>query len=192
MLHAAEVAQALLADDPDEVHVVVRLDPGFLHRAQHRQHHHQAAGVVPNAGGEESVAAPPHRHVGAFREDRVEVAAESDSAPAAPSPAQPDHVPLRVGPHRVGAELHEQFGEAASPRLLHERRRGYLGEFDERLQRPRIQLLGDLEGPADPGVVSELPGFAGVFGGGGLTDGGFGEHGFHTAREDNGGASQAR
>ena len=78
MLHAPQVAQALFAHDAHEEQVVFGLDPGVLHRTQDGEHEHDAACVVADSGSEEGVPALTHRHVRAFGEHRVEVAAEAD------------------------------------------------------------------------------------------------------------------
>ncbi|MDE2783667.1 MAG: hypothetical protein OXK77_11985 [Gemmatimonadota bacterium] len=160
--------QALLAHDSDEVEVVVRLDAGFLHGAQHRQEDDQPTRVVAHTGGEEGVAALPDGHVGALREDGVQVAAEPDRAAAASPPTHSDHVAFGVRPHRIRAEFPQQFGEAPSPDFLHEGRRGDFRQFDQQFQRPCVEIPDDAEGVAHRRMGGEFTRFKAVVGRGHL------------------------
>ena len=73
MLHAAQVSQAFLTHHAHEQHVVFGLHAGLLHGAQGGEHHHQTAGVVTHARGEDGVASLTDGDVGALGEDGVQV-----------------------------------------------------------------------------------------------------------------------
>ena len=98
-------------------------------------------GIVTHARGVESVTPHAYRDVCALREDRVQVGAQCHGTFTAPSTPQPEHVPLAVDPHAVGSRLSEELGETGGAYLLHERRCWDLGELNQQVHAPRVEVL---------------------------------------------------
>ena len=157
VLHATQVPESFLSDHAHEKDVVVRLDAGFLERAQDGEHHDEAAGIVSDPGREQGIADLPDGDVGAFWKDRIEVTAEPDRAGARPAASKPDDVALGVGPDRIGAQLLEKLPEANASLLLHEGRCGDLGELDQALESPVVVRLREIEGGGNGRIRHQAP-----------------------------------
>src|SRR5690606_4256389 len=78
VLHAAQVAGALLADGRGEDDRAARDDPGRRERAGEGEEDGEAAAVVRDPGPAEPAIPAPDRHVGFRWEDRVQVRGNED------------------------------------------------------------------------------------------------------------------
>ena len=96
LLHAAQVAEALLADVRDKGDRARRLDVGLVQRADHAEHHGQPAAIVADAGPFQDVAVARDFDVRAFGEDGVEVRARRPDCGRAALPGRtPITLPAR-------------------------------------------------------------------------------------------------
>ncbi len=78
LLHAAQVAESLLADIGNESDRAGRLHMTFIEGARHREDDGEPAAIVADAGAFEHGAFTRHFDIGAFGKDRVEVRGQDD------------------------------------------------------------------------------------------------------------------
>ena len=73
MLHAAQVAEAFLADAGDEENVAVSFDLGGLERAHEAEDDRQTARIVADARPAQDITVALHLHVGSLGKDRIQM-----------------------------------------------------------------------------------------------------------------------
>ena len=155
-LHAAQIAQALLADIGDEGDGAGGCHAAVIEGADDRQHDRKTAAIVADAGAFQDLALAGDFDVGAFREDGVEVGGEYQVRPRGLAGPDADHVAGRVDAYVAQAKFLKQALQFLPANRLLEGRRRNFAEPDLQVDGARLIALRGFHGGAHGGVIAQF------------------------------------
>ena len=127
---APQVARSFFPDIAHEDDVGLRGIVRRLHRPDEGEQHGQTARVIPHTRCVEHVAFAPHLHVGARREDGIEMRGDDDQRPAARALAHAVHIALGIRRQIRQALRPQHFQIGGGTCRFLEGRRLDLGQLD--------------------------------------------------------------